>query len=336
MSTSIQIEQLSKVPKYIQISDSIIHRIKNGDLSKGSKLPSINQICQDNKLAKETVVKAFNRLKEKGLIDSVHGKGFYVSSTNTKTIDRIFVLFDTFTSYKETLFHGIKEAFGSNSVLDIYFHHFNYEVFKSTIASHIGNYTSYIVIPMEHRNVTAALRPIPIEKLYLLDIKPQNLKFPYNGIYQDFEFDMLITLDTIRDRIKKYRQLTLIFRNTITEVPQGLKNGFIRYCIDQDINHHVNLEKATRKIRKGDAYIVIDDEDLVTLVESAQQKGYVIGEDVGIISYNDTPLKKVVAKGISVISTDFMQMGIGIADMIRNGKRHSQQNNTTFIHRGSF
>jgi DNA-binding transcriptional regulator YhcF (GntR family) len=324
------------VPKYIQISDSIIRRIKNGDLSKGSKLPSINQICTDNQLAKETVVKAFNRLKEKGLIDSVHGKGFYVSSTNTQTIDRIFILFDTFTSYKETLFYGIKEAFGSNTILDIYFHHFNFEVFRSTIANHIGNYTSYIVIPMEHRNVSSALQTIPEEKLYLLDIKPKDLKIPFCGIYQDFEFDMLITLDSIRDRIKKYQRLHLIFRNTITEVPEGLCNGFVRYCTDQGINHKITTEKASSKLKKGNGFIVIDDEDLVTIVESAQQSGYQIGKDIGVISYNDTPLKKVVANGISVISTDFREMGIGIADMIQTQKRHSQQNNTTFIDRGSF
>ena len=170
-------------------------------------MPSINEICSENQLARETVVKAFNQLKEIGLIASVHGKGFYVSSTNTKTVNRVFLLFDTFTSYKETLFYGIKEAFGPNTILDIYFHHFNYEVFSNTIATHIGNYTSYIVLPINHKNIVKALSPIPAEKLFLLDIKPIYLDNDFVGIYQDFEHDVKDT--PAIERARKFCRLEL-------------------------------------------------------------------------------------------------------------------------------
>ena len=336
MSSPIQIQQYSKTPKYVQISESIINSIKTGELERGSKLPSINEICNENQLARETVVKAFNQLKEKGLISSVHGKGFYVSSTNTKTINRVFVLFDTFTSYKETLFHGIKEAFGPNTVLDIYFHHFNYEVFSMTIGTHIGNYTSYIVLPINHKNIAKALAPIPSEKLFLLDIKPRFLGNGFVGIYQDFEHDMKDVLASIEHRIKKYNSLNLIFRNTITDVPKALEIGFVEFCLEQKINYKVTYERASGNIKKGDAFIVIDDEDLVTLVENANTKRLNIGKDIGLISYNDIPLKKVVGNGISVISTDFRQMGIGIVEMIRGNMRNAVRNKTTFVDRGSF
>lgn len=336
MDTPIQILQRSKTPKYIQISESIINSIKSGELQKGSKLPSINEICSENQLARETVVKAFNQLKAKGLIASVHGKGFYVSSTNTNTVRRIFVLFDTFTSYKETLFHGIKESFGPNTMLDIYFHHFNYEVFSTTIATHIGNYTWYIVLPINHKNIDKALAPIPVEKLFLLDIKPKYLNYDYVGIYQDFENDMKETLASIENYIMKYNALTLIFRNTITDVPKALKIGFVEFCMEHKIAYNVTCEKAKGNLKKGDAFIIIDDEDLVTLVEIANSKGLQIGKDIGIISYNDTPLKKVVGNGISVISTDFNEMGRGIVKMIRENKRNAVRNKTTFVDRGSF
>ena len=336
METPIQIEQLSKTPKYVQISESIVNSIRSGELERGSKLPSINQICTENQLARETVVKAFNQLKQKGLIASVHGKGFYVSSTNTKTINRVFVLFDTFTSYKETLFYGIKEAFGPNTILDIYFHHFNYEVFRNTIASHIGNYTSYIILPINHRKIDLALKPIPEEKLYLLDIYPKYLKGKFTGIYQDFTNDVIETLSSINPQIRKYTSFNLIFRNTITDLPKELELGFVNYCTSNDIRHSVSYDKASSNIKKGDSFIVIDDEDLVTLVESANNMNLKIGTDVGIISYNDTPLKKVVGNGISVISTDFHEMGKGIAEMIMECNRTAIRNKTTFVNRGSF
>jgi DNA-binding LacI/PurR family transcriptional regulator len=37
---------------------------------------------------------------------------------------------------------------------------------------------------------------------------------------------------------------------------------------------------------------------------------------VGIVSYNDTPLKRVVAGGISVVSTDFYAQGVRAAEHI--------------------
>ena len=82
--------------------------------------------------------------------------------------------------------------------------------------------------------------------------------------------------------------------------------------------------------------LIIDDDDLVRLVELANERKLVIGQDIGIISYNDTPLKKVVGTGISVISTDFKKMGKTIGKMILDNEKGSIQNPCSFIDRGSF
>ena len=42
-------------------------------------------------------------------------------------------------------------------------------------------------------------------------------------------------------------------------------------------------------------------------------------EDYGILSYNDTPMKKFVAGGITVISTDFKLMGQKAAEFAATG-----------------
>lgn len=336
MKAPIIISKHSETPKYVQISETIIDHINHGQLEKGQKLPSINEICAKNQLSRETVVKAFSTLREKGLITSTHGKGFYVSSTNTKTQNRIFVLFDTFTSYKETLYFALKDAFPRNTEIDIYFHHFNFTIFKELIASHAGKYTAYIIISINHKHIDAAFHPLPKEKLYLIDVMPKYLSGEYSGVFQDFELDVLETLQSIQYLIKKYESLTLVFRNTITEVPETLKKGFLAYCKKRGIKHHVVYKKVGLDIKKGEAYIVIDDEDLVRIVEVASKKKLKIGKDVGIISYNDTPLKKIVRDGISVISTDFAAIGSGIAKMILECKHHKSRNKTTFIDRGSF
>lgn len=52
-------------------------------------------------------------------------------------------------------------------------------------------------------------------------------------------------------------------------------------------------------------YILPNDNDLVHLLKAAKTQKLIVGEDIGVISYNDTPLKEVVAEGITTISTDF-------------------------------
>jgi DNA-binding LacI/PurR family transcriptional regulator len=56
----------------------------------------------------------------------------------------------------------------------------------------------------------------------------------------------------------------------------------------------------------------------VKLLNKVIQKKLVIGKDVGIISYNETPLKKFILNGITTISTDFEMMGRLAAELIRS------------------
>ncbi|MEN9703541.1 MAG: hypothetical protein RLZZ209_969, partial [Bacteroidota bacterium] len=59
------------------------------------------------------------------------------------------------------------------------------------------------------------------------------------------------------------------------------------------------------------------------------------GKDIGIISYDDTPLKEIIAEGISVISNDFSKMGERAAQMIINREKGRESNDFYFLDRGS-
>ncbi len=49
--------------------------------------------------------------------------------------------------------------------------------------------------------------------------------------------------------------------------------------------------------------------DLVFLIEKILTTKMKVGKHVGVISYNETPLKKLILNGITTISTDFQMMG---------------------------
>src|SRR6476661_3682262 len=103
----IQIDTALAIPVYKQIVQSICRNIENGVLTKDDLLPSVNKISEEFSLARGSVFTAYNDLRASGIIDSVPGKGYFVSSTETKQNKRIFLLFSTFTPYKETLFNAL-------------------------------------------------------------------------------------------------------------------------------------------------------------------------------------------------------------------------------------
>src|SRR5690554_965833 len=80
------------VPKFRQLMDSVNHAIAENRLSVGDHLPSVNQVCKDHRLSRDTVFKAYSLLKEQGVIDSVPNKGYFVA----REVRRVFLFLDTF------------------------------------------------------------------------------------------------------------------------------------------------------------------------------------------------------------------------------------------------
>ena len=65
-------------------------------------------------------------------------------------------------------------------------------------------------------------------------------------------------------------------------------------------------------------------------------RGMKIGRDVGILSYNDTPMKEVTEPGMSVVSIDFAALGRRAARQIIDWRHPGNVcEPTRFIARGS-
>ncbi|HEX8018675.1 winged helix-turn-helix domain-containing protein [Mucilaginibacter sp.] len=67
------------VPVVAQIVQAITTGILNGVLVQGKRLPSINQFSKQFAVSRDSVEKAYKKLKISGMIISVPGKGNYVS-----------------------------------------------------------------------------------------------------------------------------------------------------------------------------------------------------------------------------------------------------------------
>ncbi len=82
--------------------------------------------------------------------------------------------------------------------------------------------------------------------------------------------------------------------------------------------------------------LYFDDNELLNTLKLIQDKGWKLKENIGIISFDETPMKELLAGGISVLSTDFEQMGKTAADLVKGEKTGQIANPFCLIDRNSF
>lgn len=331
----IQIDLSLTTPVYKQIVQSISRNIDNGVLGRNDMLPSVNQISAEFSLARGSVFTAYNELRSSGIIDSIPGKGYFVTSTETRQKKKIFLLFSTFTPYKETLYNALLNHLPVDScALDIYFHHHSMRMFENLLRDQSPYYNTFIIMPEVHGDSLGLLSRLDHKHTFLLDVGLKEFGAEYAGVYQNFENDIYSILMDSAEMMKKYKRLVLVFPEGGRSM--GIMHGFQKYGRKKVIDTEVIKSLSAGDIRKGDAFIVIDDNNLVDIITTARGKEWQLGKDIGVMSYNETNLKSVIGNGITTITTDFVAMGRTMAEMVISGKREVVENPFLIIDRKSF
>jgi len=319
----INIKPEAKIPLYRQIVESITEAISNGRLQIGDKLPSLNNIKDNFNVSRDTVLTAFKELKNKGLIDSTVGKGYYVIQNDIEIQYKIFVLFDELNGFKEDLYNSFVKHMGADAQIDVYFHHFDKKVFSQSIQHNIDNYSHYVIMPANVEGIESDIELLDKNKVFILDQTRPSLK-TYASIYQDFKNDIYQALEQIMHEVEKYNSFKLIF--DYKKQPLAIKKGFEAFCKTKGLQYQILPDLNENIIFSKDLFLVLDDNHLILLLKILKAKGLKIAEDCGVISYNEHMLKEVVANGITTISTDFKLMGKQLAEMIKTGNRQQIAN----------
>lgn len=328
----ISVQNNLGLPKYKQIILSIEKAIEEEKLQKGDRLPSVNKVCLAFSLSRDTVLQGYEELKKRGIIYAIPGKGYYVKSVETTIKHKVFLLFDELNIFKEDIYNSFLKNIGKHVQVDIFFHHFNVQVFQKLINDSNGNYTKYIIMPTDLTDLADAIKTLPVNEVIILDQTNPDLR-RYPAIYQNHKKDIFEGLQKGKTRLSKYRKLILIFPGS--REPLGMKLGFEDFCTVHHFEHEIITEFTGREITIGDLYIIPNDRDLVKVIEDAGNQNLKLGSDFGIISYNETPLKKIVANGITTISTHFEAMGEILAQMVLKGSKEQIENKSSLIMRNS-
>ena len=328
----IKINNELEVPKYKQIINSVLQAIQTGELKRGDKMPSLNQIKTQFGLSRDTVLSAFKELMDKKIISSTPGKGYYILTTNINQKEKVFLMFDELNAFKEDLYNGFMKGIGNKAAVDIFFHHFNRDVLQTLVEENIYNYTSFVIAPGSIENVAPILKKLPFERTYIVDRKV-DAPFLYGTIYQNFEEDIYDALVTGQMFLMKYEKLVLV--SPKGKEPEERKRGFSRFCDENKFEYEILQSLEGRTIKMGEVYFVTNDRHLIQIIKQTEKFNLKLGKNIGLVSFNDTDLKEVVAGGITTISTDFKLMGEEMAKMVLERRKEIIENPSQLIIRKS-
>ena len=337
MLSLIHIDEFSSTPKYRQLANAIIEGIQKGNIKKGELLPSINEVSFEHYMARITVEKGYNYLKQQGIIDSIRGKGFFIKVDEVPRNLKIFLLFNKLSVHKKIIYDAFVQAIGEQGSIDFYIYNNDFNLLKRIVESRDRDFTHIVLIPhfVEGEEMAVDLiNSLPKEKLILVDKLLPGLKGNFGAVYENFEKDIYQSLQSAKDELAAYSSLRLLFPAS-SYYPKEIVQGFVNFCNDLAFDYEVEETVQKLSLQKGQAYITVMEDDLISLLDRIRAQEFKLGKDIGILSYNETPIKRLLFDGISTISTDFEALGKRAAELVLSNERTKIENPFRYIRRSS-
>ncbi|GAB4025938.1 GntR family transcriptional regulator [Spirosoma gilvum] len=331
----LHVDENGKTPKFLQIVNGIIAQIEAGVFKPGDRLPSINETSAEYYLARATVEKAYCNLLKSGHITSLYRKGFYVSEG--KFIKRVLFLTGAISETNRALFKSVSEQLGKAYKVDIYVYDYQREYLLDGLEKQAGNYHYFVLMPhhlADMGDLTDVLKKIPAERLILLDGSTNSLGRNCATIRFSGGDQLRMVLEQNVALLQKYHTLNFVTSDN-EYVPADWYSAFLNFTEQHQIDGQVLDAVDEIPLQKGAAYLLVDDDDLISLIQEAAQKRLVLGQDIGLVSFNDARYKAVVGGGISVIKTDVSVVGKNLARIIDHNEKQRVRIPMQFIKRGS-
>ncbi len=336
MLNYLKIDAESEVPKYRQVVDLFVSDIEAGIFKHGQRIPSINETSEELLLSRDTVEKAYLYMKKKGIVVAVRGKGYYINQTNVGKKLKICLIFNKLSNYKRSIYYSFVKTMGPKASVDVFIYNYDPEEFESIIRNNLSNYDYFVILPHfrnENTNIAEVVKLIPREKVLIVDRFSEELK-EYPVVYQEYDKDIQTALSCALDLLKKYKRLNLIFPQT-EYYPAYIVRGFRIFCQVNGFEYAITDGMENTEIQKGEAYIVISDDDLYTFIRRIKQMNLTPGKDCGVVSYNENQVKEILCDGITTISTNHEEIGQLAAQMILSGKFEQIKSPFQLIRRNS-
>lgn len=78
----------SKQPIYEQLVEQLRRQLSLGGMEAGAAMPSVRQLASELGINPNTIQKAYRRMEEEGMIESVPGRGSFVTENLALIVDK--------------------------------------------------------------------------------------------------------------------------------------------------------------------------------------------------------------------------------------------------------
>src|SRR5579864_8102863 len=78
-----QVDFQAGKPVYLQLADQIRYAAASGRLRPGEPLPSLRPLAEELRINRNTIAKAYAELESQGIIETIHGKGFFLKKNKS-------------------------------------------------------------------------------------------------------------------------------------------------------------------------------------------------------------------------------------------------------------
>ena len=326
----MSIKYSNATSKVKTLIDTISQQVMKKELKVGDNILSINEASNKYKVSRDTVFKAYNELKKTGVIDSTPQKGYFVKGE----VNRVLLLLDTYSAFKQNLYNSFAGNLPEGYKVDLIFHQYNELLFETILRESIGKYSVYVVMNFSDTQFSDTLKLIPSGRLLLLDFGNFE-KSELNYICQDFDAALYNCLTEALPVLTKYRKLIYI-KPQESNHPESSKSYFRQFCSDNGFESEIYSAKTDwQRPEKGNMYLCITADDMVKVIKMADESKLEIGQEAGILMYNDDPVFDVIKNGISSVSIDFGLMGEKAAQFVKTRCPIQEYLPTNLILRGS-
>lgn len=121
-------------------------------------------------------------------------------------------------------------------------------------------------------------KTIPKEKLIIIDNSFIEISGTFAAIYQDYKGDIVHALEEGLDKLKKTQKNSLVYHTKLVfPYPTGILVVFIKFCEQYSFDFEI-LDEIYNDLEfeSNEAYITIEEEYLVHLVQQIRDKNWVM------------------------------------------------------------
>ncbi|WP_341227377.1 GntR family transcriptional regulator [uncultured Arcticibacterium sp.] len=331
------IDERSETPKFLQIANRILSQIEDGVYQPGDRLPSINETSEEFLMARATVEKAYKKLFQGGHIKSTYRKGFFI--TEQQKVKRVLLVLGEITETSLAIYNNLSKQLDKTYKIDICLHQYKKEYLQERLEKQAGDFHYFVVVSShlnEIQEMNNVFSKIPNERLIFLDAESSNRKSVSN--YSTINYSSFSNFKNVllknAEAFKQYKELYFVTTDN-DYIPAEWYTEFLLFAQLHNLDGRIIDSPDEVELKDGAAYLVFDNNHLVSLVKESKKKGLTIGENVGLVSFGDSIYKELIAGGISVIKTDTAAVSSSLKTIITSNQKQSVNIPMVLIKRNS-